>query len=309
MGSYAQQDPQFTQFMFNKLTYNPGFAGYDNKICATGLYRTQWVGFGSSEKGNSPVTFLGNISAPLGEKFGVGLNFTNDKLGFTNNLGAIASFAYKHKFKGDDILSAGLGLGFFQQSLDGAKLKPLETGDAKIPTTSVSGNTFDMSLGVTYSRPQLWIFDNFYAGLSATHLNQGKVQYSWASNTSQFQLKLHYYLITGAVYNLNSSFAIEPNILVKRDPAKWITDFNAYVMYNNKLRGGLSYRTIDAVSLLLGYRFTPDLQIGYSYDLTTTKILSFSNGSHEIMLRYCFMPKLKEKPEKPPIPRLTPRFL
>jgi hypothetical protein len=79
--------------------------------------------------------------------------------------------------------------------------------------------------------------------------------------------------------------------------------------FNNKIRGGLSYRTSDAVVVLLGYKFLPELMLGYSYDLTTSNITNYSSGSHEIMLRYCFMPKIKERDPKPVIPRLTPRFL
>src|SRR6478609_4561862 len=82
----AQQDAQYTQFFMTKLSYNPAYAGSEDKICATGLYRSQWIGFGSSSLGISPVTCVGNIHAPIGSKLGVGLNISSDQLGFEQSL-------------------------------------------------------------------------------------------------------------------------------------------------------------------------------------------------------------------------------
>lgn len=303
----AQQDAQYSQFMFNKLAYNSGFAGTENKICVTGLFRSQWLGFGSSDGGASPQTFVGNIHAPIGDKFGVGLNISNDKLGFQNSINPILSVSYRYTFQNQSVLSAGIGGGIMQQSLAGSKLNPLDKGDPKIPTGDVSGIAPDFNFGLYYTMPSLSVFDNFYAGISATHLNQGKVTYDVVTT----QMRLHYYFMTGAVYNnlAGGSLALEPNILLKMDQAKITTDINVMAMYNNKIRAGLTYRTIDAIAILAGYKFTPELQLGMSYDFTTSKIRDFSNGTVEVMLKYCFMPKLKSKPEKEPIPRLTPRFL
>jgi type IX secretion system PorP/SprF family membrane protein len=301
----AQQDAQYSQFMFNKLSYNSGFAGTENKVCVTGLFRSQWLGFGSTDAGSSPQTFVGNVHAPIGDKFGVGLNISNDKLGFENSINPILSVSYRYTFQSNAVLSAGIGGGIMQKSLAGSKLNPLDKGDPKVPTSDVSGIAPDFQFGLYYTMPSLTIFDNFYAGLSATHLNQGKVTYG----VVETQMRHHYYFITGAVYNLNTSIALEPNILLKMDQAKITTDLNVMAMYNNKIRAGLTYRTIDALAILAGYKFTPDLQLGLSYDFTTSKIRDFSSGSVEVMLKYCFMPKLSSKPDKEPIPRLTPRFL
>lgn len=306
----AQQDAQYTQFFMNKLSFNAGYAGSEDKICATVLYRNQWLGFGNTTSGGSPVTLVANIHSPLGDKFGIGLNIKADQLGFEQSVNPILSFSYRFKFKDEGVLAAGVGIGMMQKTLAGDKLNPLQDGDSKIPNTSVSGRAADVEFGLYYTRPTLWRFDNFYSGLSATHLTQGNVQYSWGANgTVDNPMQMHTYFITGASYQLNGAIAIEPNILAKTDFAKTSADINAMVMYNNKIRAGLTYRTSDAVSVLLGYKFTPNLQVGYSYDLTTSNIINYSSGSHEIVMRYCFMPKTKTKPDKQPIPRLTPRFL
>lgn len=306
---WSQQDAQYSQFFMNKLTYNPGFAGSEEKICATGLYRSQWVGFGSTDIGISPVTFVGNIHAPIGDKFGLGLNVTNDRQGFEESLNPMLSASYRLRFKNQGVLGIGLAGGFMQRTLAGDKYKPRETGDAIIPNVSVSGLKADFNLGLYYTLPNLWRFESFYAGLSASHLNQANIKYEWVGGAADAPLKLHTYFMTGASYPLSSALSVEPNILVKTDFAKTTADINGMVTYNNKIRGGLSYRTTDAIVILVGYKFTPELQIGYSYDVTTSNITNYSSGSHEIVAKWCFMPKLKEKPEKLPVPRLTPRFL
>ncbi|MES2560630.1 MAG: type IX secretion system membrane protein PorP/SprF [Bacteroidota bacterium] len=308
-GLKAQQDAQYSQFFLNKLTYNPAYAGSEDKICATGLYRSQWLGFGNDKSGYSPTTFLANINAPIGKSFGAGLNITRDQLGFEVSVNPMLSLAYRYHFKNESVLAAGVGAGVMQKSLAGTKLNPLESGDPFIPGSDVSGYAADFNFGLYYTMPSLWRFNDFYAGASASHLTQGNVQYANINNP----MKLHYYFMTGASYGLSPSLAIEPNLLIKTDLAKTTADINAMVMYNNKIRGGLSYRTGDAVVVLVGYRFfereRSSLQLGYSYDLTTSDIISYSTGSHEIVLKYCFMPKFNPKPEKELVPRLTPRFL
>lgn len=305
----AQQDAQYSQFFLNKLTYNPAYAGSEDKICATGLYRSQWLGFGDANAGLSPTTTMFSINAPIGQSFGIGLNLTNDQLGFATSLNPILSLAYRLRFKNQSVLAAGVGAGVMQKTLSGTKLKPLETGDPSIPDQDVSGNAADVNFGVYYTMPSLWRFNDVYAGLSATHLTQGDVKYANVNNP----MVMHYYFMTGASYEISSSLAIEPNILVKTDLAKTTADINAMAVYNGKIKGGLSYRTSDAVVVLVGYKFfetqKQSLLFGYSYDLTISNINSYSNGSHEVVLRYCFMPKFNPPKEKEPIPRLTPRFL
>lgn len=307
----AQQDPHYTQFFLNRLNYNPAFAGTEEKICALGVYRSQWIGFGGDKAGLAPTTFMASINSPLGKSFGVGLNIMNDQLGFQNSINPILSLSWRKIFQNASMLSVGASGGIMQQSLQGEKLTPLERDDPKIPNTDVNGMSSDFNAGLYYTMPNLWRFQNFYAGISATHLNQGNVQYTWgSSNFVDNQMRLHYYLMTGAQYEITpGTLVAEPNLFFKYDGANLSFDFNVMAEYNGKIRGGLTYRAGDAISILAGYKFTPNMQIGYSYDLTTSDIISYSTGSHEILFKYCFMPKFKEKIPTQPIPRLTPRFL
>jgi len=318
----AQQDPQYTQFMLNKLAYNSGFAGTEgDKICVTGLFRSQWLGFsngsgldksntptGQSDIGSMPNTVVGSIHSNIGDHFGVGLNINSDKIGFTSFVNPILSISYRYNFTNGSILSAGVGGGIMQESIDGSKLHALTPVDPVIPTLSVVASSPDLNFGLYYKQPSLSIFDDFYAGVSATHLNQGKISLGGMINS---QMRMHNYFVTGAVYNglMGGNLALEPNLLVKYDQAKLTTDINVMAMYNNKFRAGLTYRTIDAISFLVGYKFTPEWQIGMSYDFTTSKVRDYSNGTVEIMMKYCFTIHLPSPPPKIPIPRLTPRFL
>lgn len=310
LATYAQQDPQFTHFFLNRLNYNPAFAGTEDKFCAVGIYRSQWIGFSGNENqlgvpiGANPNTGLLSINGPLSKKIGVGLNIYRDEQAFSNQLSAMGSFSYIHTFDNASKLSGGLGVGFIQRGIDGSNLVAKDQGDALVPTGNVVGQALDLNFGLYYTMPTLWRFNNFYSGYSMTHLNRPTV--TMANNSES--MVLHHYIMAGAAYDINSSFTLEPNIMIKRDRAKWSADINAMVMWNNKLRGGLTYRSEDAVSILLGYRINNDLQVGYSYDITTSNITQYSSGSHEIFLKYCFMLKTQPK-EKIIIPRVTPRFL
>ena len=316
---YAQQDAQYSQFMFNRLSYNPAFAGSSDKICATLLYRNQWNQFGGGNvnsdlgsvgRGGTPTTFLGNIHAPIGNRFGIGANFNSDELGFSKIVTANATLAYKQPIGGNGgVLAGGIGIGIVQEGIDGTKLKAIDQNDPKIPQGNITSLGLDLNFGLYYNQQSLSIFDNFYAGVSTSHLNAPKLTImdnAGRGFTSQYVR--HYYFITGADYQLNSAFTLNPNIMVKSDLVKTTTDINATLIWNQNIRGGLSYRTFNDLVVMFGYQFPINLNFGYSYDLTMGKILNYSTGTHEIMLRYCFGVKNTPTP-KIIVPRLTPRFL
>ncbi len=318
----AQQDPHYSQFMYNKLNFNPGYTGStDGKICVTLINRSQWLGFGgnntgsptSPPRGESPSNLVGSLNAALtpdntkfASRIGLGLIFTKDQLGFETTTMPKFSLAYRQPVQGGlGYLCAGVGVGIMQKSLDGTKLRFIDPGDPKIPLGVVKGTGIDVDFGLYYTQANLGGFlDNFYAGLSTTHINQSKIAYEYISIDN----KMHYYFVTGAEYQLSGSLKLQPNIIFKKDPAKLQTDINCFAVLNENIRGGLTFRPLDAVVVLLGYEFPFGLNVGYSYDLTTSKIIKYSSGSHELMIRYCFGIKI---PKRIPIirSRVTPRFM
>jgi type IX secretion system PorP/SprF family membrane protein len=210
--------------------------------------------------------------------------------------------AYHHTFQNQHKLSGGIGIGFIQKSLDGGKLKPQNDGDKAIPNSLVNGNALDLNFGIYYQIPSIAGFDKVYASLSGTHLNQAQVNYG----PIKYNATMHYYLMLGGVYDMGT-FTIEPNIFVK-NAIKTSLDLNVMTTYNGNILGGITYRSVDALALLAGYKFSDVSSAMVSYDLTTSKLSQFSNGTVEISYRHCFGFKT-EPPVKTIRPIYTPRFL
>ncbi len=295
--SFAQQDPQFTQFMHNKLIYNPGYAGTSQAICANVLYRQQWVNFPGA-----PKTGLISIDMPVGSlPLGIGLNVMNDQIGFSKTLFARLALAW-NKPLGAGMLGVGIDGGILQQQFNGNWITPDGPGspDNAIPgytygnpsntNPNLNALTYDLGFGAYYTIP-----NKMYVGISSTHLTAQDIS---AGSKVKYSLARHYYLMAGYTFALpNPDHAIQPNIKVKTDAASTQLDVNLTYLYKNTFWFGVSYRMQDAIAPMVGARFLPNksLKVGYSYDVTTSKIKGYSAGTHEIMLGYCFMPKPKTK--------------
>ncbi|MCC6251706.1 MAG: type IX secretion system membrane protein PorP/SprF [Bacteroidia bacterium] len=278
--AFAQQDPQFSQQMFTRLSTNAGFAGASEYLCATVINRQQWVGFDGA-----PKTTLVTIDAPfkIGEQtIGVGATIIADKLGFEKTFFAKLAGAYRLNI-GPGNLGVGLDLGLLNKAISGNFIS-IDQGDNLIPLASVSDNTMDLGFGAHYHIP-----GKLYAGISGVHLLAPKL----ANTSLQYLMARHWYVTAGYEYDINETLKVRPNFLLKTDAASTQLDVNANVLYNNMLWAGLSYRLQDAIVPLLGYQGTlangkGNYRIGYSYDLTLSNIKQHSSGSHEIMLGFCY---------------------
>jgi len=294
--AFGQQDPQFTQFMADRLSINPAYAGSKDAICGTLLYRNQWTGFDGA-----PKTMLFNGHAPIKSiNSGIGLTFFNDNLGQISTNILRLHYSYHLKL-GSYFLNAGLSVGIYNSAIGNNWIaidNPLE--DNSIPNIGQSNTAFDGSFGLYFHRP-----GKMYAGLSSTHLTQGDLE------DVNVRIARHYYFMAGYIHELNSSFNLNPNVLVKSDIASTQYDVNLnaeYLSGNNMIWLGVTYRTVDAIAPQLGYQHQfgkSTLRVGYSYDITTSKLSNYSNGSHEISLNFCF--KI-EKPLSKEIHK-TVRFL
>ena len=293
----AQQEPLFSQYMFSKLYYNPGYAGTNNAICAMGLYRQQWVGFKDME-GNmvAPLTYTVNIDAPVRVlKGGVGVSITSDKLGFQESINVRLGYSY-HLETASGTLGIGLMVGFLDNRIDFSKFKPIEDDPLLSQLGAESEMLIDASLGLFYKVP-----DQYYIGLSASQLLQTKSLPLSESESAalRMQLRRHYYFMGGYTIGLPRSpaFEIEPSIFFRTDGTSFSADVTALIRYNNRFWGGLSYRYQDAVVAILGMKYK-NIYIGYSYDITISAMGGTrSSGSHELMAGYCFkleIEKLKQ---------------
>lgn len=283
----AQQDPQFTQFMFNKLIFNPGYAGTSNAICGVLQFRQQWAGFTGSPQS---MALAADMRLP-GLPVGVGLNIITDKVGPMSTFFLRGAGAWNQKI-GKGTLGIGLDLGIIQKKISSVWVTP-ETGpDGSIPTGSnpdFNKLSLDVGFGAFYQIPKL-----FYVGVSTSHLPAQDLK----DGTLGFKVKRHYYFTGGVDIEATPWLTVSPNVLYKTDFSAGALDLNLNLVWLKLFWIGGSYRVRDAGALLLGVQKTFQqytFRGGYSFDIATGKLASYSKGSHEVMLGVCFAPKVKKQ--------------
>ena len=298
-GLYAQQEPQFTQNMFNRVYTNPGFAGLGEGICVTGLGRQQWVGFKDSEGEKvAPETFIIGIDAPVRIlRGGLSALVSQDQIGFTKTI--VLRFGYTYiREMGFGKLGIGVQFGFNNRTVDFSKFIAVDPNDQLLQQVSgeESEILIDASFGAVYEVP-----DQYFIGLSVNQVLQtkGKELANWSTNVDsttsgsflyKMTLDRTFYLQGGYdfVFRNHPNFAILPYAMVKFDRAAVQVDIAALLEFKGMFWGGLNYRLQDAVSVIVGLQYK-NFKLGYSYDITTSKLgLGRTGGSHEIMLKYCF---------------------
>jgi len=277
----AQQDPQFTQYMFNTLYYNPAFAGTEGVTKITAMHRSQWLGYQPSfGGGGAPTTQIISMTAPIFKiNSGFGAYIINDKLGPQNNLEAQASYAYHLGIK-ESKLSFGLRLGIYSQTLNFDQYRPTDPND---PLLKVSGKESqvrpDLSGGVFFRK------EKYYAGLSFNHLIKSEFDFGTGQRSA---LEQHYYLTGGYIYQVSFDLKFQFSTLVKTDLTQTSFDLSGLAFYKDTMWGGLSFRQSEAAILLLGYSFLKDksLKLGYALDYVVKDQNAKQPTSHEFMLSY-----------------------
>ena len=287
----AQQDPQFSQNMFNKLANNPGYAGSTSGISTSVLHRSQWMGFDDEGAAASTQNFSVDAEVPI-LNGGVGLNIVKDNIASFSNLGIQASYAYRTQL-GFGQIGMGMSVGMYQSGLNGGALLPSQAGDPVIPTGDVNGSKLDIGAGVYFNN------QNMYIGLSSAHMTEPTIE--WSDGQS-FNLARHYFLISGYNYEINSQFSLHPSIYLKHDGATSQLDINTNLIYNNKMWSGVSYRVDEGVIILAGMDINENLRFGVGYDVTIVNPMS---NSFEFMLGYNFKVKTTKTISK----YKNPRFL
>lgn len=300
LGLVAQQDPQFSQYMFNNMLINPGYAGINKSICLSTVMRQQWVGFKSTytlPDGSSgtvktnPQTYGVAVDMPV--RFlrgGLGLSFISDKLGFENNIGVNLAYSFHINNVGPGVLGIGVQGGFLNKKIDFSKFNPIDPSDPLIALSSEKQTTmmFTLAAGLFYNIP-----NKAYVGISTTQLLGSKMKFQ-NSAISESQLKRHYYITGSYSIDVAPDWEVIPYVMVKTDFTSAQYDITAMARWQKRVWGGITYRVQDAVSIILGaypFRGTMSgLRIGYSYDVTTMALgkNSRSSGSHEVTLGYCF---------------------
>ncbi|MEK6509843.1 MULTISPECIES: type IX secretion system membrane protein PorP/SprF [Myroides] len=272
---YAQQDPQYTQYMYNTNMINPAYAGSRGTLNVFGMYRTQWVGLDGA-----PKTANVSVSTPLGESgLGLGVNFTNDRLGAMDENNISVDLAYAIDLNENYKLAFGLKGTANLLSVDYTKL------NIHNPTDPVSQenikNKFNPNIGAG-----LYMYsDKAYVGLSVPNFLTTD-RYDDNDITTMRQ-KMHFYLMGGYVFDVSENLLIKPAALVKAvSGAPLQVDLTANFLMYDKFTLGAAYRWDASVSALAGFQVNENLFVGYSYDFETTALQRYNSGSHEIFLRF-----------------------
>jgi len=271
--SFAQQDAQFTQYMYNTINVNPAYAGSRGVMSIFGLHRTQWVGLEGA-----PVTNAFSLNTPIGESnIGVGLSFINDRIGPTVENTISADVSYTIQTSETYKLSFGVkGTGNFF-NLDASQLNPEQANDPSL----VNYSKFSPNMGAGVYLHS----DKSYVGLSVPNFIQTN-RYD-SDNVAIFKERVNYYLIAGHVFDLSSDIKFKPALLTKVVTGSPLqVDVSANFMFFEKFVVGGAYRWDAAVSALAGFQVTDGLYIGYGYDMETTRLRKYNSGSHEVFLRF-----------------------
>ncbi|WP_127020095.1 type IX secretion system membrane protein PorP/SprF [Flagellimonas beolgyonensis] len=282
-GLFAQQDAQYTQYMYNTLSVNPAYAGSRGQLTFAGLYRSQWVGLDGA-----PETFTLNLHSPIrNSRLGYGVSIVNDNIGdgVVQETYLDAVMSYTIDVSMDAKLSFGLKVGGNMLSLDFNKLRNF---DQEVVAQNNIDNRFNpnFGLGVYYHT------DKFYAGLSAPNVLESEYFDNDNSDGSVNFLsaeRINFYLITGYVFDVSPDLKFKPALLTKAvSGAPLQLDLSASFLFADKFSFGAAYRWDAAVSGLVGFQLTEQLMVGLAYDRETTELggTQFNDGSFEIFLRW-----------------------
>ena len=295
-GLMAQQDAQYTQYMYNTLAVNPAYAGSRGVLSIAALHRSQWVGLDGA-----PTTQTLNLHTPVSERVGLGFSIVNDEIGNGTNQDTYFDVAFSYTVPTSETgkLSFGVKAGGHLLNIDFNQLRNFD------PASSAAGQpNIDKKFSPNFGAGVYYHTDKFYAGLSIPNFLQTE-HFDGSGNSSSIlaEERMNWYLITGYVFELNSDLKLKPALLFKAvEGAPLQVDLSATVLLNDKFSLGAAYRWDAALSALVGFQLNEKLMLGLAYDREITELgnSSFNDGSFEIFLRYELFTRYKNV--------LAPRF-
>lgn len=285
---FAQQDAQYTQYMYNTININPAYAGSRGVMSVFGLHRTQWVGLDGA-----PTTNAFSLNTPISNSnLGVGFSLVNDRIGPTSDNTISADISYTIPMNEVYKLSFGVKASGNIFNLDTDKLDPSNPID---PNLQNFNNEFSPNFGAGVYLHS----DKLYLGLSVPNFLQDS-KYN-DNEVAVFQERMNFYFIGGYVFDVSQSIKFKPAVLTKMVAGSPLqVDASANFLFFDKFMLGGAYRWDAAVSALAGFQVTDGLFIGYSYDMETTQLRRYNSGSHEVFLRFELFNKVSKM--------VSPRF-
>jgi len=286
----GQQVPQFTQYRFTGMVYNPAYCGSKDGINIEGAFRAQWLGI--EER---PITQALGVHVPMPLiRSGAGVSITNDMLGLERKTSVYVNYAYIQPVGREATLSAGIQAGVIQKGWRGDRfISPsgnyeqgsINHNDNLIPVGSEASAAVDLNLGVQYHKRNMWL------GASVLHLLQPSNTFTWADNRVEVINKRHF-LISGLYdFELNRIFTLSPSLLLKTDLVKYQLDAGAMIIYDRLIMAGVSIRgyeatSFDAIAISAGVNLGNKWLVSYAYDAGISQLRNFNSGSHELVIHY-----------------------
>lgn len=271
----AQQDPMLSQYMFNGLFLNPAYAGSHKYWTSTMTYRKQWVAMSGS-----PETAILAVDGPIAAKnMGLGVSFMYDRIGVSTHNKITGNYAYQLRTSAKSKLAMGVSASLSQ--FNGRVEDLLVWDEDEVFSQNING-AYVPSFGAGVYH----FGERHYVGVSIPTLFAYQSDYNFSFDLSKASFLRRHYLITGGyVFTASPQVKIKPFVLLKYVASAPLQgDVNLMVYYKNMIAAGVSYRTNDAMVFLVEYQANNYFRIGYAYDVTTTAIRNYSNGSHEIMI-------------------------
>jgi type IX secretion system PorP/SprF family membrane protein len=226
---------------------------------------------------------------------GLGLSFYHDAIGFSRQNNLLLNYSYPINLGNIGVLGAGIGVGMMSYAMNPAWIPPQTLIDPSLPGNDFSAINLDLNFGL-YLKGR-----NYYAGLSSTHLSESEIlsTSTFGLDPAGYSTARHYYLMGGYKMPNVGPGALDFNMMMRTDLVKFSVDLNTrYFIKKDGVEmgyAGLTYRTSDALGIMLGYNAFKNFTCGYSYDITLNKLSSISRGSHEFFVRYCYY--LKNPPK------------
>ena len=298
LSATAQQEAQYTQFMYNKLAYNPAYAGSLGATTATGIVRSQWLGLEGA-----PKSQVFNIDAPLYDnRVGIGLNLARTTIGIATNYNADISYAYRVPL-GKGNIGVGLqgSIRSFNANYNDERLISTQgtTFDASIPVGQQNKMTPNFGAGVYYKE------DKLYVGFSVPRLLENNIDFSEDATVISQSLR-HFYLMGGYLFDVKENVQLQPQMLIKyAQNSPLDVDLNVNAIFMNKYMVGATYRVggssrglpAESIDILFSTQVNEHFLFGIAYDVTVSELRDYSSGSIEAMVRYSFGPKNTEEKE------------
>ena len=284
---YGQQDPQFTQYMFNTMSVNPAYVGSKGHGVINLLGRAQWVGVDGA-----PQTQTLSYDTPIGYSgVGLGVNLVNDVIGPSRETYLDANVSYTVRTTDEGNLAFGMKLGGRFFNIDWTKGIYRDKDDLQLAAPI---NRFLPTIGAGV----YYYTNNWYVGLAVPNILRTEHYDDVSGGGSVAVERMHYFFIAGYVFDLSESIKFKPALLTKVvSGAPLSLDVSANFLFNEKFRAGVAWRWDDSISALLGFQVSRSLQIGYAYDLTTSNYSNYNSGTHEVLLRYeMFRPQTVKSP-------------